>query len=68
MLKTPSPISTIAWSLDVLTDKPSTQEGFWLIRRRLDFARDGYSTETINVWNSRREPMMVGRQNVALFA
>lgn len=67
MLKTPSPISTIAWSLDVLTDEPSTQDGFWLVRRQLDFARDGYSTETLTVWNSAREPMMIGRQNVALF-
>jgi acyl-CoA thioesterase len=64
----PAPISTIAWSLDVLTDGPATKDGFWLIRRRLDFAKDGYSTETITVWNSERQPMMVARQNVALFA
>jgi len=68
LFSAPAPISTIAWSLDVLTDAPSTKDGLWLIRRRLDFARDGYSTETITVWNSERAPMMVGRQNVALFA
>jgi acyl-CoA thioesterase len=64
----PAPISTIAWSLDVLADTPLTKGGLWLIRRRLDFAKDGYSTETITVWNSDREPMMIARQNVALFA
>jgi acyl-CoA thioesterase len=68
LFKAPAPISTVAWSLDVLTDAPSTKDGFWLVRRRLDFAKDGYSTETITVWNSEREPMMVARQNVALFA
>ena len=68
MFRAPAPISTIAWALDVVTDKPATEEGFWLIRRRLDFAKDGYSTETITLWNSDREPMMVARQNVALFA
>ncbi len=68
MFKTPAPISTVAWALDVLTDNPRTNDGFWLVRRRLDFAKDGYSTETISVWNSEREPMMVARQNVALFA
>ena len=68
LFKAPAPISTIAWSLDVLTDTPLTKNGFWLIRRRLDFAKDGYSTETITVWNSDREPMMIARQNVALFA
>jgi hypothetical protein len=68
LFKAPAPISTIAWALDVLTDAPSTRDGFWLIRRRLDFARNGYSTETITVWNSDHEPMMVARQNVALFA
>jgi hypothetical protein len=68
LFKAPAPISTIAWSLDVLTDRPLTKDGLWLIRRRLDFAKDGYSTETITVWNSEREPMMAGRQNVALFA
>jgi acyl-CoA thioesterase len=67
MFKAPAPISTVTWALDVLTDHPSTNDGFWLIRRRLDFAKDGYSTETISVWNSERVPMMVGRQNVALF-
>jgi acyl-CoA thioesterase len=68
MFNAPAPISTIAWALDVLTDRPSTKDGFWLVRRRLDFAKDGYSSETITVWNSEREPMMVARQNVALFA
>jgi acyl-CoA thioesterase len=68
MFKAPAPISTIAWAVDVVTGKPATSDGFWLVRRRLDFARDGYSTETITVWNSEREPMMVARQNVALFA
>lgn len=68
MFKAPAPISTVAWALDVVNDAPSTSDGLWLIRRRLDFARDGYSTETITVWNSERVPMMVGRQNVALFA
>jgi acyl-CoA thioesterase len=68
LFKAPAPISTVAWSLDVLSDAPSTKDGFWLVRRRLDFAKDGYSTETISVWNSERKPMMVARQNVALFA
>jgi acyl-CoA thioesterase len=68
MFEAPAPISTVAWALDLVTDKPITKHGFWLVRRRLDFARDGYSTETITVWNSEREPMMVARQNVALFA
>jgi acyl-CoA thioesterase len=68
MFKAPAPISTVAWAVDVLTDSPSTKNGFWLIRRRLDFAKDGYSTETIIVWNIDREPMMVARQSVALFA
>ena len=67
MFKAPAPISTVTWAVDVLTDRPSTKEGFWLVRRRLDFARDGYSTETITVWNSDREPVMIARQNVALF-
>ena len=68
MFKAPAPISTIAWYLDLLTDAPSTKDGFWLVRRRLDFAKDGYSTETIIVWNIDREPMMIARQSVALFA
>jgi acyl-CoA thioesterase len=67
LFKTPAPISTITWSLDMLSEAPATKDGFWLVRRRLDFARDGYSTETITVWNSEREPVMVARQNVALF-
>ncbi len=60
-------ISTMTWSMDMLTDKLETDDGWWLVRTTAETAADGYSSQAMTVWNSRREPMMVARQNVAVF-
>lgn len=63
-----APISTMTWMFDVLTETPATDDGWWLSRTVAEASRDGYSSQAMTVWNRKGEPVMVGRQNVAIFA
>lgn len=60
-------ISTMTWSIDMLTDHIETEDGWWLVRTSAENAADGYSSQSITVWNSARKPIMVCRQNIAIF-
>jgi acyl-CoA thioesterase len=61
------PISTMTWSLDVLSDAPMTKDGWWLIGSKTETSHQGYSTQGMMVWNSDLKPVIVHRQNVAIF-
>lgn len=63
----PAPISTMTWSLDILSDAPATADGWWLVQSRAEAASQGYSPQTMTVWNSSGEAVIVARQNVAIF-
>lgn len=61
------PLSTMTWTLDLLTDEPRTEEGWWLLHNEVDDAVQGYSTQAMTIWNARGEAVAVGRQNIAIF-
>jgi acyl-CoA thioesterase len=63
----PAPISTMTWSLDVLTDTPQTKYGWWLIGSKTETSHQGYSTQAMMVWNYDLQPVIAHRQNVAIF-
>lgn len=67
-MSAPAPVSSITWQFDLLSDRPSTDDGWWLCRSRAEQIADGYSAQHMAIWNSRREPVLVGRQAVAVFA
>jgi acyl-CoA thioesterase len=67
MATTPSPISTMTWAVDMLTDKIETDDGWWLIRNTAEQISDGYSSQAMTVWNANGLPIMASRQNVAVF-
>ncbi|MHB0777510.1 thioesterase family protein [Halomonas sp. WWR20] len=64
----PAPVSSMTWMFDVLSDTLQTEDGWWLSRSVAEATRDGYSSQAMQVWNRRGEPVIVGRQNVAVFA
>ncbi len=68
MFSGPAPLSTMTWMFDVLAETPRTEDGWWLSRSTAQSARDGYSSQEMVLWNTDGEPVMVGRQNVAIFA
>lgn len=61
------PLSTLTWSVDILNDHPFTSTGWWLVQARADTARDGYSAQETVIWSPDGKPVLVARQNVALF-
>lgn len=61
------PISSITWLANILSTKPETDNGWWLLRSRSDFARHGSSSQVMSVWNTRGEQLLTGMQGVALF-
>ena len=66
-LTAPGLISTMTWSIDLLTDTIDTTDGWWLIRTEADAAADGYTSQVMTVWNASGQAMMTSRQNVAVF-
>ncbi len=62
------PISTMTWSIDLLTPKIDNPEGWWLIRGEAETIREGYSAQTAVIWHPDGRPVMSARQQVAIFA
>lgn len=62
------PISSMSWQCNLLTDRPETDDGWWLVESESDAALNGCSSQRMAVWNSRGERVASGMQSVALFA
>lgn len=63
----PAPVSSMTWLFDVLSDTPATRDGWWLSRSVAEHSSHGYSSQAMMVWNADGAPILVGRQNVAIF-
>lgn len=63
----PAPVSTVTWQFDVLTPMPTTRESWWLCRSSAESIADGYSSQSMTIWNADRQPILTGRQLVAVF-
>ncbi len=62
-----APISTMTWSIDVLTDKIATDDGWWLVRTEAQTIADGYSSQEMTIWNANGVPTLAARQTIAVF-
>lgn len=67
MLTQPGPVSSMTWIFNILSDKPSTEKGWWHIETRLTAAQGGYSTQVMRIWNSSGELTAEGMQSVTIF-
>lgn len=63
-----APISSMTWMVNLLTDKPQSRDGWWLMQSRAEQAGDGYSSQDMLVWNREGELVISGKQSVAIFA
>ena len=61
------PISSMTWMVNVLSDAPASADGWWLTRSVADYARNGSSNQTMQVWNSSGDLILSGMQSVAIF-
>jgi acyl-CoA thioesterase len=63
----PMPISTMTWSIDMLDAQPFSTTGWWLVQATADTSCEGYSAQSTVIWNPDGKPVLLARQNVAIF-
>lgn len=61
-------VSSMNWQVNLLTDAPATEDGWWFVESRTHHAANGASSQYMSVWNSEGEPVMTGMQSVAIFS
>ncbi len=67
MFTAPAPISTMTWAMDVF-DVPEAEGAPWrLMTCEAERVADGYSTQEMIIWGEDGTPLMLARQNVAVF-
>lgn len=68
MLAVPSRISSMTWMAEFMTDDISTDsDGWYFAQHTAQLAKDGYSSQSMRLWNRDGEPILVGRQTIAVF-
>ena len=67
LAKEVGPISTTTWQVNVLTDAPATEEGWWLIETVTLDVGSGTSSQAMTIWNRRGQAIATATQSVALF-
>ncbi|MGV6802342.1 MAG: thioesterase family protein [bacterium] len=60
--------SSVTWMFNLLTANAKTQDGWWLLRSTTETAQNGYTSQNMYVWNRAGQPIIAGRQNMAIFA
>jgi len=67
MQTTPAPISSMTWMAEFLTETISTEQGWYFAHSEAQTARNGYSSQAMTLWNRSGEPILIGRQTIAMF-
>jgi acyl-CoA thioesterase len=62
-----TPLSSLNWQINFLTDAPATRDGWWLLSARSEIARHGYSSQRMAIWNADGVPIAEAMQGVAIF-
>ena len=62
------PISSMTWQINLLSDRPSTVDGWWLVRATADHAQQGSSSQHMSIRNAHGVLVATATQSVALFA
>lgn len=68
MLTGAARISSMTWMAEFLTDDIQTEQGWFLARHVADTSKDGYNSQAMTLWNTSGQPIMIGRQTIAVFA
>lgn len=68
MFTEPAPISSMTWMAEFLTDEITTKDGWFYARHLAQSAGHGYSSQSMRLWSRSGEPVLIGRQTIAVFA
>lgn len=60
-------VSSMNWQVNILTDMPATEKGWWYLESETHHAANGASSQFMTAWNTDGEPMLTGMQSVAIF-
>lgn len=60
-------VSSMTWQLNMLTPRPETRDGWWLLRSASTYAEAGCSSQQMQLWNADGTPILSAMQSVALF-
>ncbi|HYE46244.1 MAG TPA: thioesterase family protein [Caulobacter sp.] len=65
-----APISTMTWMVDILPPPPAdaSDRGWRLLRSSAEVTREGYSSQAMTLWDEAGRPLVIGRQNIAVFS
>ena len=66
-MKERAPISSMTWIFNMLTDNPTTEDGWWLLEAKGFNAEGGFSSQDMTIWNTHGEMVAKGAQMVAIF-
>ncbi len=67
-LTEPAAISTMTWSFDLMAPERVKAGGWYLLQSIDDAVGDGYAGQAMAVWDEDGNPVIIGRQSVAVFA
>ena len=67
LMKEAGNVSSMNWQVNMLTDVPQTDNGWWLLESTTHHAHAGASSQYMTVYNSDKQPVMTAMQSVALF-
>jgi acyl-CoA thioesterase len=60
-------VSSMNWQINMLTDTPTTKDGWWFLESETHQAANGASSQYMTAWNSNGQPVLTGMQSVAIF-
>jgi len=63
----PAPVSSMTWLVNLLTPRPESDDGWFLLRAAGNYAEKGCSSQDMAIWNSRGEAVAMGMQSIAIF-
>lgn len=63
----PAPVSSLTWIINILSPRPTTRDGWWLLHSTTDRAIGGYSSQHMTVWDADGQPVIDAMQGVAVF-
>jgi len=68
LLGGPARLSTMVWSVDVLTEAVSSRDDWWLLQSDAERVVDGISAQSIRLWDRDGRAVLASRQTNALYA
>lgn len=60
-------ISSINWTVNIIPEQITTQDGWWQVETRLTATQGGYSSQIMRYWNRSGDLIAEGTQLVAIF-